>query len=353
MAETASHTSNRIIGGMFGLEFPLVGGDAGSVRLPGFLTGRHIKLASARSAFRLLESFFVPETVWLPSYLCGVILDAFQRAHMRFYPVDRHLRLSSEEWLSDVKPNDMVMFIDYFGFLHWSDWGAEVRRRGAWVVEDACQSMLNTQWCEHSHYVIFSPRKFVGIPDGGILMARGECGLPEGELPLSPAAWWLEALAASVLRAEFDRHGGERQWFRLFQKSEAAAPIEPARMSELSELLLTHTIDFEAMARRRRDNFLLLAAALPELAIFSELPAEVVPLGFPIRVTQRDRVRQTLFQALVFPPVHWPLDGIVPEEFGESHRLSQEIMTLPCDQRYGARQLTRLADTIKSLASKP
>ncbi len=334
--------SQKIVGGMFGLESPLTWQDSSCGRLPGFLSGRHIKLASARSAFRLLESFLAPKSVWLPSYLCGVVLDAFRTARIQFYPVDRHLRVSSDGWLRGVAPNDMVVFIDYFGFCHWSEWGAAARLRGAWVVEDACQAMLNPHWCEHSHYIVFSARKFVGVPDGGVLVASDESRLPQEELPPPPAAWWIEAFAASEQRAEFDKHGGDRCWFQRFQRVDASAPITPARMSELSALLLAHVIDYDAITRRRRENYLRFASVLPEFALYPELPADVVPLGFPIRVPERDKVLQVLYDSLVFPPVHWPLEGFVPKEFTDSHGLSREIMTLPCDQRVSPHDVSRV-----------
>ncbi len=57
-------------------------------------------------------------------------------------------------------------------------------------------------------------------------------------------------------------------------------------------------------------------------------------------------VRQRLFEAEIYPPVHWPIAGIVPSRFVESHRLNQEIMTLPCDQRYTTQDMDRIADII-------
>jgi hypothetical protein len=72
------------------------------------------------------------------------------------------------------------------------------------------------------------------------------------------------------------------------------------------------------------------------------LPDGVVPLGFPVRLKERDRVRQALFDARIYPPVHWPIAEVVPNEFGASHQLATEIMTLPCDQRYGAPDVERM-----------
>lgn len=343
--------NHGIIGGMFGLE----PGVAAAARVPAFLVEPCLLLATARSAFTLLGGFLRPAQVWLPSYLCGVVLEAFAAgpARVRFYAVDERLRPADGGWLREIRPGDLAVFIDYFGFTLWSGLGAEARRRGAWVVEDACQGLLNKRFCEHSHYIVLSPRKFAGVPDGGVLLTRAGARLPECELPPPPAEWWQEAFAASRLRAEFDRHGGERTWFELFRKTEAAAPLQPAAMSELSAQLLRHRIDHEEAARRRCDNYRFLASALGDLALFPELPPGVVPLGFPVTLRDRDRVRHALFSAEIYPPVHWPIAGVVPAEFKASHQLAGEIMTLPCDQRYSRAEMSRMRDYLKAANPAP
>jgi hypothetical protein len=85
---------------------------------------------------------------------------------------------------------------------------------------------------------------------------------------------------------------------------------------------------------------------LGEFAVFPQLPAKVVPLGFPIRLKNRDQVRQRLFEHQIYPPVHWPLEGIVPDEFRNSHQLAANIMTLPCDQRYDGHDMMRMATLV-------
>jgi dTDP-4-amino-4,6-dideoxygalactose transaminase len=343
--------SQRIIGGGFGL----AEGTVTPAPTPAFLAEPRLLLATARSAFMLLEEHLRPEQVWLPSYLCTAVLQAFpkEQPRIRFYAVNQHLRPANDSWLREIRPGDMVVFIDYFGFTGWSEYAKEARRSGAWVVEDACQAMLNDQFGKDSQYVIVSPRKFVGVPDGGILLARNGATLPEGKLPPPPAVWWLEALAATQLRAEFDRHGGERAWFPLFQKTDDSAPSHPMRMSELSSLLLWHRIDYNDIVRRRRDNYRLLATELKHLAIFPELPPGVTPLGFPVRIQDRARVQRALFDADIYPPVHWPIAGAVPEEFKASHQLSAEILTLPCDQRYDDGSMTKMARCLKAANPSP
>ena len=349
-----AESAHRIIGGMFGLELsgslPGPGGDAP----PAFLRGQHHLLATARSGLLLLARSLAPPQIWLPSYLCSVIVEAIRRSGsaVRFYAIDANLRIPHEDWLHEVRAGDLVVFIDYFGFNEWSNCGAEAMRRGAWIVEDACQAMLNEQFCQHSHYVICSPRKFFGLPDGGVLLAHAGARLPGCELPPPPAEWWLEAFAASQLRAEFDRHGGDRKWFELFSKTDPAGPTEPFGMSELSALLLNHRIDCAEAARRRRGNYRFLAAELRDLAMFPDLPSGVVPLGFPVRLRDRDRVRHAMFRAEIYPPVHWPIAGVVPTDFKASHQLAAEIMTLPCDQRYTETEMSRMLDCLKAANPK-
>jgi hypothetical protein len=343
-----------IIGGMFGLETGAAVTLARRQPSPTCLSGPHLLLATGRSAFTFLIRTLHPSVVWLPSYLCGVVMGAFP-AHLvrvRFYAVDERLRIADKGWLEEVQAGDMVVFIDYFGFNQWSDTGAEARKRGAWIVEDACQALLNERFCDRSHYVVFSPRKFVGVPDGGILLAQGDTPLPEQNLPPPPARWWLDAFTASSLRSEFDRHGGDRRWFELSRQAGVAGPVEPYRMSELSQLLLKHVIDFAEVGRKRRENFRRLAAALPELAMFVDLPAEVVPLGFPIRLAARDEIREALFAEGIYPPTHWPLDGVIPKSFSASHALAERILTLPCDQRYGEDDMARMVSVVETRTAR-
>ncbi|HEY1107949.1 MAG TPA: hypothetical protein VGE76_04930 [Opitutaceae bacterium] len=331
----------RIVGGMFGLE---LGGGGGE--LPPFLRGPQRRLATARGALTCLVRTLQPRAVWLPSYLCPVVVPCCG-GRERYFPIDGHLAVENHDWLPAVEKGDLVVFVDYFGFRAWDETAAQVRARGGWVVEDASQAALNREFSPQADYVITSPRKFAGVPDGSTLLAlRGP--LPEMDLPAAPAGWWFDAFRASALRRAFDLGSAERSWFDLFRRTEADGPVEPVRMSELAETLLLHGVDWAAHAAQRRANFLLLARELADLALFTTLPEHVVPLGFPVRLSPREPVRQALFAENIFPPIHWSLAPVVPAAFAASHRLSQEILTLPIDQRCSTSDLERMVRCIRS-----
>ena len=347
-AEARSTSNGSIIGGMFGLELFQSSVSFKAKERPRFLSEPQRLLATARSAVRLLVRTLRPATVWLPSYICGVVIEAAQGpdVRVRFYTVGESLQIVEDGWLAEIQAGDLVIFVDYFGFDTWNLNGVEARARGARIVEDACQAMLNKDFSPHSDYIIFSPRKFIGVPDGGILLAGKNKELPDADLPSSPVEWLLRAAKASILRSEFDRHGGERHWFKLFQSAEAAGPLEPCLMSDLSAAIL-QIVDWSTIKKRRRRNYEFLSSELGDLAIFPDLPSDVVPLGFPIRVQNRDRVRRSLFGEQIYPPLHWDIAGFVPAEFAASHHLANEIMTLPCDQRYGRGDMQHMASKLK------
>lgn len=345
MPMTESRPEPRIIGGMFGL--PTM--SESHVRCtPPFLADNSLLLVNARSGISVLAELLSPTQAWLPTYLCGSMLQAVDGSatKIRFYEVNDDLVVPSLDWLADVQPGDLVILIDYFGFPCDSSCAIRAKEQGAWVLEDACQALLSAGVGQSSDFVLFSPRKFLGVPDSGILTLNCEADFPSINLSSPPAAWWLKALSATVLRREFDLHGGNRRWFELFQEVEKEHPIGHYAMSELSRMLLIHGFDYPAIAQRRVDNYRFLAERLGDIALFPSLSPEVVPLGFPIRVRNRDQIRQVLFEHEIYPPGHWPIQGIVPAEFRDSHRLSAEMMTLLCDQRYSRKDMDRMAQLV-------
>lgn len=343
-------TNSRIIGGMFGLEEDIRLNNINENAYLFLKEDRIISLVNARSCISILIELLTPTKVWLPSYLCDSLLTAVKRrpTRIKFYKVTYDLSLPSLDWMNEVEAGDLVISIDYFGFIgEWQSWAPALRERGVWILEDACQALLTQKVGEFSDFVLFSPRKFLGVPDGGILFVNYRFNFPTIDLDAPPAEWWLKALFATILRRDFDIRGDNRRWFQLFQDVEKQQPTGRFSMSEFSHTLLLHNFDFAKVSRQRITNFQALASELSDIALFSNLPHGIVPLGFPICTKKRDQIRQSLFAHEIYPPIHWVIQNIVPTCFSDNHRLSAEIMTLPCDQRYGVADMERMSHLVK------
>ena len=345
MSDERTHQRVRLIGGVIGLpaRVPELAEPNGQNWL--CRHSRALRLVNARSAFYLLGQTLRPRKAWLPSYLCEAVVQGFRAAAVpvEFFPVNDQLRCADSAWLDRVQRDDLVLRISYFGFLNRDPVFAEAIGRGAWLADDAAQALLTEGIGDAASFVVFSPRKFIGVPDGGCLVPMTSAPVEWPALQPVPAAWWEEALAAVQLRRDFDLGADSREWFPKFQKAEQTMPIGAFAMSEFSGHLLDQGFDFSAIARIRRANYLQLLIYLRDFALFRDLPDGVVPLGFPVRVRNRDAVRQELFQDQIYPPVHWALDGVLPESFAASHNLARTMMTLPCDQRYTNTDCERMA----------
>jgi len=329
---------NTSIGGMFALQregLPENGNGLLVLKQPSLL------MVNARSALWLLARQLKPRKVWLPSFLCPSMISAIEKAEIAFYPISKTLEVSSTSWLDDLDQSDLVVFIDYFGFPVNPLIMNMAKRKGATVVRDASQSLLSLSTNE-ADFTVYSPRKFFGVPDGGILVSEKHALDIVDQLNPPPQHWWKTAVHAGELRRRFDLEGEENLWFSVFQDAESKSPIGPYRMSRLSENLLREHVDYDVSGQQRKDNYRYLASHLGNEAIYPILPDMVVPLGFPVCIPDRDQVRNHLIENKVFPPIHWELGSTVPKTFSQSHQLSKSIMTLPCDQRYNVKHMQRV-----------
>lgn len=316
---------------MFALELPL-----GSPSPAPFDLDAALRFVNARSAFRFLLDQRQSRRVWLPQYTCDALADAAANREIRYYPVTTSLEPETGTWQAEVEREDVVVAIDYFGFRRWTDALQPVVARGAVVVEDASQALF-IDASPHAACIFYSPRKFVGVPDGGILAGTKLSAPPEPP----PAAWWSKAFKASALRRQFDDGtSADRRWFALFQESEREAPVGTYRASDVTEAILRNGIDYPAIRKRRIENYRTLAEGLPEFAVYPRLDDNTVPLGFPVRVADRDRVQRALFADDIYPAVHW--QNAITAASPASERLSRELLTLPCDQRYDRHDMQRV-----------
>lgn len=341
-------TVNKLIGGMFGLPGRLL--DKPST--PTFLMGNPILLFNARSGIKLVIDQLRPGAVWLPSYLCPSILSAIdlEFSSIKFYPVGKDLSVVSNDFLADLRPDDLFLCIDYFGFPFDNHLLERVRQCGCKILRDCSQALFfDFQKDQISDFHLFSPRKLLGVPDGGILHAKCEIGFQSLNLTPIDEETFIAMLQAVILRRDFDLFGNNRKWFDYFQKGEASFNPNASPMSDLSQILLRRCFDYKLIQAQRRKNYIFLAERLSHIALFPLLPDNVVPLGFPVVIPDRDAIRARLFEKEIYPPIHWDIHRIVPPEYEDSRELADHIMTMPCDQRYDENGMFYMADNLLRL----
>ena len=145
---------------------------------------------------------------------------------------------------------------------------------------------------------IYSPRKFVGVPDGGLLVTAGlEIRVPEHEDTGS-----VGRMRHLLLRTAYTAQDGYRDYL---ESEDSLSDTRPLRMSRLTRRMLAG-IDMAAVKRQRRENFMALAARLDKYNSHQcALDAESVPLCYPLIVgwdVERVAERPSSGRASTFRP---------------------------------------------------
>ena len=301
------------------------------------------------------------EYILLPAYLCPTIVWNFDRNKVSydFYKINFDLSIDKEDLQAKIEKHNVraVFFIDYFGFYHDSktlDYLSSLKNNRIALIEDAAQML----WLERKgfigDYIFNSYRKFLPI-DGSIVLSETTAdyeGVQDEYYEyVNMARMKITAYAKYGL-------GTVEEFAGLFAKAEKAYGngTQINGMMEISRYLL-NKVDVDYIGKVRRNNFSYLFDRLSGLESIKPLidkkgMAENIPLGFPILIRNRDRIKMDLRSKAIYCASHWP---ILEEKWVHGYKgslyLAKNILTLPIDQRYGTEDLDRLVRELLYLSA--
>jgi hypothetical protein len=161
-------------------------------------------------------------------------------------------------------------------------------------------------------------------------------------------------VAPPILR--FEDEAGELwpTWHEQYESWRLGLQTSSRRMSRLSRRVLSLANPAE-ISEARRANFAALHELLSEVSYLDTMcggdpvAGSFVPFGFPIRLppSARDAVRARLWDARIYAFRHFADLAAPPDDFRAEYALSQLLMTLPCDQRYGPADMEYVAALVR------
>ena len=282
--------------------------------------------------------------VWLPSYACAALAEAAAGREVRWFAVGPDLEPDAGGLSRELAPGDAVVAIDYFGRPPGGAWLDLVASRpNVLWVEDRAQA-LDAGVPAWGEVALYSPRKLLGVGDGGLLASDRPLPPPFGR-PSPPAT-------AQADRARDPDGRRPERWFPAFQDQERAFDVDCGVMSPATRNVLERTAA-EPLVAARRANGQRLAAALADLALWPNERFDFAPMAFPIRVGGRDAIVAALAAEAIYCAVHWRDLPSDPAAFPHAHALSAEILSLPCDHRYGAAEMARIVAALRACGARP
>lgn len=300
------------IGGYFELELE---------NKDGFIHDDGLLVNTGRNALELiLCNLPLDSKVYVPKYTCDVVLEPFIKLGITYilYSINKNLELNKDIWLGD---NEYLLYTNYFGIK--DSYVRELSKRyGDKLIVDNAQALyaFPTEKC------FYSPRKFVGIPDGGIAYTSRHLSLDRYEQDHS-----YDRCSHLLKRLDVDAGTG----YSDFKENANRLRNQPIkRMSRLTRALLS-SIDFAKIRTIRVANFVALHSVLKEsnqLEI-SELGELSCPMVYPF-MTDDMTLRQKLIDNKIFVATYWP-NVIERYNAGSAeYSLANMILPIPLDQRY-------------------
>lgn len=313
------------IGGYFELELTNHGG---------FMYDSFPLLNSGRHALEfILKAHDNIRMLYVPRYTCDVVYQTLNRFGIPFqlYHINDRLEIADDIKLED---DEYIVVNNYFGLKDDYIRSLTLKYRRGLIVDNAQAWYTPPILFTDSFY---SPRKFFGIPDGGIAIPTSEYS-PNLQQDQS-----YEYCGHLLKRLDLPASEGREDFA---QSSERIKKSGMMWMSKLTKLLLS-SINFDWIKIVRRSNYDTLASALDKTNLLETPSAFNVacPMVYPYRTKNTD-LRQKLIDNKIFVATYWP--NVINSEPKDSteYLLATEILPLPIDQRYGEEEMQYIIKTI-------
>lgn len=319
----------KAIGGYFELELP---------EAHDFPHSDGILLNSGRHALEyILASLPVkPKRVWLPYYTCEVVLQPFKRLgiDVSFYNVNASFEIDDYPACHE---DEYIVANNYFGIkdAYIANLYRVYKER---LIMDCAQAFYMEEITGAMQF--YSPRKFFGIPDGGMAFT------PYSSESTSPMVNDESCLRCTHLLKRIDI-GSSEGYADFRRNSEIIGCQHIKNMSRLTRRML-ESIEYERARQKRLSNYVVLDNALGDLNML-KLPAMssfACPMVYPF-MTENISLRKRLIDNKIFVATYWPnvLTWRLPNTI--EYSLANNILPLPIDQRYSAEDMNRIISIVK------
>jgi len=317
-----TNDSSSALGGYFELELPCRTGNLDDA----------IRLNSARSALKLILATVKPNKIWLPAFSCDAILEAAQALSIAFECYDLSPSFEVDPAVT-LASNELILLIDYFGVNRLAVENGIQRFGAEQTIVDCSQAFFAP--ATQALATFWSPRKFFGLPDGGLLHTTNVAiNAPEKQDDSS-----FTRMSHLVSRLSESPEAGYESYL---EAESSIAEMRVLRMSVLTERLL-QSVDCTKAKSARLANFAYLHRHLGDANRLNlKLDNAQVPLCYPFLPSKAVTSRSTLLEQRIFLPCYWPevLERTRTDSF-EADLVSNGLF-LPCDQRYDEKDMDRL-----------
>ncbi len=271
--------------------------------------------------------------VYVPYYTCEAVMEPIAKLGIpyEYYHIDIHLEIRAHFTL---KADEALLYTNYYG-LRQRYVEQLAKKVGTRLIVDNTQAFYAKPLPGIDTF--YTCRKFYGVADGAYLYSDAVLD-EEIEQDYS-----YDRMAHLLKRIDLSAEEG----YADFRKADDGLDNQSIRrMSKMTQRMM-QSIDYEAAAKRRRENYSLLHKALGgENNLELPLDEDAVPMVYPYLAPVKG-LREKLIENKVFVARYWPnvLDWSTKDDI--EYLLACQMQPLPVDQRYGEEDIKRIIEIIK------
>ncbi len=293
-----------------------------------------LSLNTARNAFEYIILANHYRKVFIPYYFCDVLLEPLIRNNIEyeFYQLSNTLDIKENINLTE---KEALLYINYFGIKNQTV--IELSAKYKNLIIDNSQSFYSLPVKNIDTF--YSPRKFFGVPDGAYLYTTHKLNkrLRKDES--------FDRISHLISRIEKPASLG----YQLFIENEKKINNqEIKRMSSFTKKILKN-INYEKIRDIRKENFNFLHENLKhinELNVAIQNENIDVPMVYPFLKKENKHLRIKLIKQKIYIPTYWNNVFDFVEENDFEFYLTENLLALPIDQRYGEKEMTNILSLI-------
>lgn len=266
----------------------------------------------------------------LPYFLCSSVKNLCKRegVDVSYYHTDEHFLPKN----ITLHENEWMYLVNYYGQLE-NETIQEYVLTYKNVIVDQAQAYFQEPLPGVD--ILYTCRKFFGVPDGGFLYSDVTWDV---ELPLDESFQRM-----TYLLGRYERSANE--FYAEYSANNHLFAVEPVKqMSKLTKNLL-HGVDYAYVKQRRSENFACLDQILARRNGL-EIKPTVGAYMYPFYVENGSEIRKKLQAEKIYIPTLWPnvLEDCQRNDL--EYRMAKNILPLPVDQRYGVDDMRYLAGRV-------
>lgn len=295
----------------------------------------------------ILKTTEGPLIAYLPLYTCETVVAPFEKNgfDILYYDVGEDMVPIFDD--DDLDKSDVVLVCGYFGFVRYDkDKIKDSKSFGKIILEDATHSVFSKGgMSKDADYIAGSLRKWVNVDSGGFAIKRS------GEFEARPVDFSDKHLK---LRSNIDKFGTidpERAREYFWKAEFLLREIFSSQKSDKNSIDVIKHLDIDNIIQKRRDNYQYLYEKIDNgyVELIFELDEGDVPSHMTVLSEHRDELSEYLLENNIQPKIFWPIHNTKAELKGsEAINIYNKVISIPCDQRYGEKEMTYVADVINA-----